>query len=137
MKFLKQNEEDTVFSMAPMLDVIFLLLCFSMATQLYASWEKEVDVQLPTAVSGEPPKRLPGEIKINVKADGTLIYNGNVKSYDQMGHILALIGTNTKGQPVVLRGDRNTAYNHVMKVIDLCRQNDVFNITFAVSTEEE
>jgi biopolymer transport protein ExbD len=32
-----------------MMDVVFLLLCFFITTQIFAQWETEIDITLPTA----------------------------------------------------------------------------------------
>jgi len=63
------------FQLAPMIDIMFLLLCFFIAAQIYAQWETEIDITLPTAVSGDLPDRLPSEIIINIRSDGTTIVN--------------------------------------------------------------
>ena len=41
------------------------------------------------------------------------------------------------GQPVILRADKSTDYEHVVNVLDLCRQADIWNISFATSVPEE
>jgi len=32
------------FQLAPMIDIMFLLLCFFIAAQIYAQWESEIDI---------------------------------------------------------------------------------------------
>jgi biopolymer transport protein ExbD len=41
------------------------------------------------------------------------------------------------GQPVLLRADRGTAYEHVIRVLDICRRADIWNISFATSFAKE
>ena len=62
--------------LTPMIDVVFLLLCFFVTSQIFAQWETEIDIALPTAATGDMPQRLPGEVIINVLADGTAVVNG-------------------------------------------------------------
>ena len=62
--------------LTPMIDVVFLLLCFFVTSQIFAQWETEIDVALPTAATGGAPQRLPGEVIINVRADGATVVNG-------------------------------------------------------------
>ena len=62
--------------LTPMIDVVFLLLCFFVTSQIFAQWETEIDVALPTAATGGAPQRLPGEVIINVLADGAAVVNG-------------------------------------------------------------
>jgi len=35
------------FQMTPMIDVVFLLLCFFVTSQVFSQWEAEVDITLP------------------------------------------------------------------------------------------
>ena len=63
MKFRKNNSApDQSFQIAPMIDVIFLLLAFFVASQIFSQWETEIDITLPTARSSEQPDRIPGEM---------------------------------------------------------------------------
>ena len=72
----KRGATEPGFQIAPMIDVVFLLLCFFVTSQVFSQWETEIDIKLPTAESGNTPQRLPGEIIINVRADGTMVGAG-------------------------------------------------------------
>lgn len=114
-----------------MIDVVFLLLSFFMTSQIFAQWETEIDITLPTAETGQIPERLPGEIIINIRADGELIVNAQLVTEEQLGSMLARVADLFPGQPVLIRADRKTEYEHVIRVLDLCRQSDIWNISFA------
>ena len=117
--------------LTPMIDVVFLLLCFFVTSQIFAQWETEIDVALPTAATGGMPQRLPGEVIINVRADGTAVVNGQVLDDAQLRGMMDRLVELFPGQPVLLRADKSTAYEHVVRVLDTCRQADVWNISFA------
>ena len=70
MKFTSQKPALPGFQITPMLDVVFLLLCFFVATSVYSQWESAMDIQLPTADTSVVPDRLPGEIIVNVDEAG-------------------------------------------------------------------
>ena len=125
------------FQIAPMIDVVFLLLCFFIASQIFSQWETEIDVKLPTARTGKIPQRLPGEIIINVLQDGAIVVNQ--KNLDRSGlqSLLDRIVKLFPGQPVLIRADKETAYEHVIGVLDMCRQADIWNISFATSASED
>ena len=53
-------------SMASLMDVIFLLLCFFVTSSVFSQWETEVAIALPTAKSATVPGRMPGEIILNL-----------------------------------------------------------------------
>ena len=134
MKFtVKSQDVQQGFQLAPMIDVIFLLLCFFVATQIFSQWETEIDVKLPTAESGDIPGRLPGEIILNIRSDGTMIVNRQTLSLSDLSELLRQITGLFPGQPVVIRADRETQYEHIIRVLDVCRKLDIWNVSFATT----
>ncbi|NCA81526.1 MAG: biopolymer transporter ExbD [Opitutae bacterium] len=117
--------------LTPMIDVVFLLLCFFVTSQIFAQWETEIDIALPTAATGGMPQRLPGEVIINVLADGTAVVNGQSLDDRELRAMMDRLVQLFPGQPVLLRADKATAYEHVVRVLDTCRQADIWNISFA------
>ena len=117
--------------LTPMIDVVFLLLCFFVTSQIFAQWETEIDVALPTAATGGMPQRLPGEVIVNVRADGATVVNGQTLDDVQLRAMMDRLVDLFPGQPVLLRADKATAYEHVVRVLDACRQADIWNISFA------
>jgi biopolymer transport protein ExbD len=133
----KTKPPNAGFQLAPMIDIMFLLLCFFIAAQIYAQWESEIDIKLPTAATGEVPDRLPAEIIINVRQDGVAVVNQRQLKQEGLSDLLTRIVAIYPGQPVLIRADKRTAYEHVIGILDLCRQVDIWNISFATSTVEE
>ena len=133
MNFLKNDSAATQggVPLTPMMDVVFLLLCFFVTSQIFAQWETEIDVTLPTAATGEIPQRLPGEVIVNILPDGRAVVNGQELDDAALGSMLDRLVALFPGQPVLLRADETTPYEHVIRVLDLCRQSDLWNISFA------
>lgn len=125
------------FQIAPMIDVVFILLSFFVATQLFSQWETEIDVKLPTAQEAQVPSRLPGEVIINILRDGTVRINQRALEQTELSALLHRIVEVFPGQPVLIRADRATAYENVIRVLDLCRQADIWNISFATAPVED
>lgn len=136
MNFNNDKSTAIQFQLAPMIDVVFLLLCFFMTTTLYSQWETEVDITLPTAETGENLQRMAGEIIINVFKDGRYVVNGRLLRPEELGELLVRVSALFPGQPVVVRGDESTPYHHIMDVMDRCRRADIFNISFATGIPE-
>lgn len=133
----KYKPEMPSFQIAPMIDIVFTMLFFFMVSQIFAQWETEIEVTLPTAQSGKVPARLPGEIMINILKDGTMVVNRQVLDEAKLASLLDRIVKLFPGQPVLIRADRQTAYDHVIRVLDLCRRSDVWNISFATIAPEK
>lgn len=128
--------ENPGFQIAPMIDVMFILLSFFIASQIFSQWETEIDIKLPTAQTGKTPERLPGEIIINVLKDGRVIVNGKEYVDDALMSLLDSIVEMWPGQSILIRADEQTNYGHVIRVLDQCRQADIWNISFATVTED-
>ena len=136
MKFATSRTRPAAFQLTSLLDVIFLLLCFFVTASVFSQWESEIAIQLPAAKSAEAPGRLPGEIILNIGADGSVIVNGRTLSTEELGTRLAKVAKFYPGQPVVIRADKSTRYEALVKVIDTCRSADVWNFSLAVDGEK-
>ena len=137
MNFRKNIKQETLsFQLTPMIDVVFLLLCFFVTSQLFSQWESEIDITLPTAATGQAPQRHMGEIIVNILEDGNAIVNGKNFADEDLKVMLTRMADMYPGQPVLLRADKSTPYEHVINILDLCRQADIWNISFATSMPE-
>jgi biopolymer transport protein ExbD len=133
----KYKPELPAFQIAPMVDVVFLMLCFFLTSQFYSVWETEIGVQLPTSSSKDIPQRLPGEIIVNILRDGTVIVNRQVLDDAGLRKLLGRLVSAFQGQPIIIRAHKKVAYEHVIRVLDTCRQADIWNISFATTSTEE
>ena len=137
MNFRTRTRTDPIaFQLAPMIDVILFLLTFFLLTWNVARYETELDVRVPTAKQGESPKRLPGEIILNVKESGKVILNRRQVTDKELLSILQQIVAQFPNQAVILRADENTDYKYVIAVLDVCRAADIWNIAFATAPSE-
>jgi biopolymer transport protein ExbD len=137
MKFRPSMELDRpAVQLAPMLDIFCLLLIFFMVTAAYSRFETELEVRVPVAKEGADPNRTDGEIILNVRRDGALVLEGKgITEEDLLGR-LTMIAEHHKDVAVILRGDRQTSYEHIVNVLDLCRQAGIWNVAFATDRPE-
>ena len=138
MNFRKNNKgELPSFQMTAMMDIVFLLLCFFITTSVFSQWEYEIDITLPSAESGKVPDRLPGEIIINIADDGRISINQQDMTLEALKNRLDRLARYFPGQPVVLRADKETRYDDLIKVIDTCRQVDIWNFSMATGDSDD
>ena len=57
------------FQIAPMVDILLVLLCFFIVTWSFARKEMELDVKVPTAENAKESNPVVNQTVINVKAD--------------------------------------------------------------------
>ncbi len=120
-------------SLTSMLDVIFLLLFYFAAMSIQAQWESDIKVSLPEAKTAETPERLPGELILNVRTDGSVYVNAMKLEPDDLRARLQRIAEIYPEQTAVIRADKGTAYEKVVAVIDVCRSAGVWNFALASS----
>lgn len=131
MKFNKHTAPPAGFQLAPMIDIIFLLLAFFIVTYQMTDQEKDLEVQLPTAEEGQASPRSHLEIVINIHEDGKVVIDRKTYSLDELQVRMANLVRVNKSQPVRVRGDAKTDYEYIVRVIDRCRKAGVWNISFA------
>ena len=60
------------FQLAPMIDIVFLLLIFFLVTYQITEQEKDTRVSVPTATEGSQNARVSNEIVVNLTKDGII-----------------------------------------------------------------
>ena len=131
----KRRSQAPALALTSMLDVIFLLLCFFVTVSVFSQWESEISIKLPSATTAEQSDRLPGEIIVNLAADGGVRVNGADLSLPELRTRLGKIAKFYPGQPVIIRADREVRYERLVEVIDTCRAADIWN--FSLATENQ
>ena len=137
MKFQSQfGSERTGIQLASMIDVVFLLLIFFIVLWNYARFETEIDISVPAASAGENPERTIGEIVVNVKKEGGIIIEGIERTELETLEMFKSIVAAYPDQALILRGDKEASFDHIVKVLNLCKEANIWNISFATSQPE-
>ncbi len=137
MNFRKDiNEQSVGFQMAPMVDIIFLLLIFFIAAAVYSQWESKLEIKVPTADTGLDRARYDGEAIINIDKKGKFFLNSVEYTPVRLEILLKKLADTYSGQPVVIRPDRETDCKYLIQIIDICAKVDISNISFATIKED-
>ncbi len=119
--------------LAPLVDVLMLLLIFFLLTWNAARNENELDVKIPKASEAKEKNAPIGDVVVNVKADGTVVVNRRTLTSTELSEMLrGLVGLDPN-QAVVIRGDEAGAYKHVVGVLNTCSEAGVTNVAFATA----
>jgi biopolymer transport protein ExbD len=137
MKFRRRTEPAVLgFQIAPMVDVLLVLLCFFILTWNFARKEQELDVKVPTAENGGEPTMDVNQTVLNLKADGSIVMNTKPVSYNELSEKMAALAKINKDYAIILRGDENVPYKYVARVLDVCRGAGIWNVAFPVTKPE-
>jgi biopolymer transport protein ExbD len=138
MNFRNQAEPRTLgFMIAPMVDILLVILVFFIVTWNFALAENELDVRVPSATKANEPQPYVGQVVINVRADGTIVVNRQTKSPTELLDQLKQLAQLYPDQAVIVRGDEAVDYKHIVEVLDICRQADIWNVAFATGKPEQ
>lgn len=137
MNFRKQHTIDPVpMQLAPLVDVLLLLVIFFAVSYKFGQDEQLMDISVPATEEGKERKTSVGEIVINVKADGSMVVNGQDNTHEELLAKLKNIASVYKDQAVIIRGDIKTEYDHIVKVLATCQKAGIWNVAFATKRPE-
>ena len=119
--------------LAPLVDVLLLLLIFFLLTWNAARNENELDVKVPKAAAAKEHPAPIGDVVVNVKADGTVVVNRRTLTTAELTELLkGLVGLNSE-QAVVIRSDEVGAYKNIIAVLNICTEAGITNVAFATA----
>ncbi|MEY2597916.1 MAG: Biopolymer transport protein ExbD/TolR [Verrucomicrobiota bacterium] len=132
MKLRKRQEPATVaFQIAPMVDILLVLLCFFVITWSLARKENELDVRLPAADASHESNPVINQAVLNVKADGTVIFDRKPISQSALLERLMDLAAISPDYAIILRGDVETSFDNIMRVLNTCQKAKIWNISFS------
>lgn len=139
MRFRKfRTIEPIPLMLAPMIDVLFLLLIFFIITWNFARRETEIEISVPAADEGKDKQaRDVGEIVVNVRKSGEIIVEGEKLTEAQLLAKLQIIASIHKDQAVILRSDQDSYYKHTINVLNICQKAGIWNVSFATRSPED
>jgi len=137
MNFRKRAKPEVFgFQIAPMVDILLVLLVFFIVTWNFALSENELDIKIPSAQKAKEPQPYVGQVVINVRADGTIVFNRKPISAKDLRDKLDQLSKLFPDQAVILRGDQKTDYKSIVDVLDICRMANIWNVAFATAKQE-
>src|SRR5437764_15207274 len=106
--------------LAPLVDVLMLLLIFFLLTWNAARNENELDVKIPKATQAKEKSAPIGDVVVNVKTDGNVVVNRRTLNGDELTELLKSLVQLNSEQAVVIRGDEAGAYKNIIGVLNIC-----------------
>ena len=125
----RRRRREPVINLAPLVDIVFLLVIFFMVTSTFITPETGLPVDLPQAVTGdEQPSGAPTVV---VSADGVAYWQGKPVADDQLLVSLQAELAADRAGTVILRADRKTPHGRVVQVMDIIRRAGAKRVAIA------
>ena len=135
MNFRKRAQPTMLgFQIAPMVDILLVLLVFFIVTWNFALTENELDIKVPTAISAKEQQPMPQQAVVNVRKDGSVVMHRQPLTLQQLREKLSKMAEIFPDYAIILRADEDLPYKNLMAVMDICRQANIWNVAFATAT---
>lgn len=128
------NKGSVNFNMTPMIDIVFQLIIFFLVSSHLARQETQLELDLPSAESGQRIEEETGErLIVNVLPGGEIQLAGQTVSLAEFRDKVAFERQRRGDElEVRIRSDRNAPYRLVEPLMTACARSGVWNVTFAV-----
>lgn len=132
---LRRRAEPLVmgFQIAPMVDVLLVLLCFFILTWNFARKEMELSVKVPTAENAKEPNVDVNQTVLNLKEDGTMVMNTRPITFEELFDRMKALAQLNPDYAIILRGDENVPYKYVARVLGVCNGAGIWNVALPVN----
>jgi biopolymer transport protein ExbD len=130
MKINLGQKEEAKFEMAPMIDMVFLLLVFFMMASQMAQIQN-IKMEIPEATKSVVPKERPNRWIVNITKDGH-IFEGErpIELSELSSRVKKQIEINPETK-IYLRADKATKHKDVKKVMTEMAKAGVSDFIFA------
>jgi biopolymer transport protein ExbD len=144
---LNTNEGNVGFQIAPMIDVVFVIMLFFMVMAGQVKVEKEINSQLPGVSETSEPTDFVDEQVINISEDGSVSLNDEPMDTPTSTDLPTLKSTLMRLKQssdaakaptiVTIVSEEQAKYSRTMDVLDALAVAKIENVSFTVNSDED
>lgn len=121
MKFRRKPRENVEIGLAPLIDVVFILLLFFVVTTTFTR-ETQLKIDLPEADSATPVQETQlKQLEVTIAADGSYALNGQQLVKSDLATLSSALQKESGGDsslPLVISADARTPHQAVITAMD-------------------
>ena len=118
-------------NIVPFIDIMLVLLAMVLSISTFIA-KGEIQINLPKSKTADVPKEAPEQRIVQVDAMGDFFLDSQKLSFEELAQAIANL---SREQPVLLRVDKDSTFDHFIQGIDLFKANNHEN--FRIATEKE
>ena len=130
------DESITGINVTPLVDVVLVLLIILMVTAQYVAEKNSIPMELPKAATGASDQAVPSTLSVSIDKDGRFYLDAKELTLEQMRTRVREEYAKDKDARAVIAADGRVSHSHVVKVIDLLRQEKVTKFAINVRPED-
>ncbi len=135
MKLKKRTRRNMRIEIIPLIDIMFLLLVFFIYAMLSMSVHRGIAVELPFAKNSLIEKRSYHDISI--ARSGVIFFDKIPVKLKALPAILARLKHKEPGVEIRISGDRKSAYEIIVRVMDAVRSAGIQKISLETTWRED
>lgn len=145
-KHKPSSEVNLGFQIAPMIDVVFVIMLYFMVMAGAVQVENAHNTKLPGTVTTDTSTPMPDEIAIRVEEDGQVYLNDDPldspenKNLPQLANSLIGLETSSKASKsellVTIYANEQAHYERVIDVLDALSRANIKNVSFQAAAPE-
>ncbi len=137
------KDEKVGLQIAPLIDVVFLLLIYFMVTASLVKKEADIAFLLPAQVTQSDPIDLPIEVIIEIMPNGNVVVEGLVyRSADRelnrlatkLAQLSQAAGSSGSSLVITITPNKVVLHHRIVEVMNACALAEVKNISFNLNT---
>ena len=114
-----------IIDISSLLDVMFILIIFFMATMTFNEEERDMSVKLPVDAEGQVLSSAESVIVINVRKSNTYVIMSEQVTVEEMAALIRKAVEEDPDKKVLVRADQEALHGYVAKAIGICRHQGV------------
>ncbi len=130
----RRRKADTNLNIAPLIDIVFLLLIFFVLSSHFVS-NKGFKVKLPKAVSAQTKKNEQATIFID--KEGGIFLNDSEIKFDQLKSLIRSELNKTNSRTVVIKADEDVSLGLAVKVMDIAKEANADGLVISTKTAND
>jgi biopolymer transport protein ExbD len=141
MRIHSEPEGNLEFQIAPMVDVIFILILFFMCSAGATKVENELSLKLPGRLSQDQPLRMLDEQIIEIEENGQIVLNDQQMDTSRLGATLqrykAISDDSQSSTVITILTAKDTKYQRIIDVLNECAVAKIESVTFMTRPDEK
>ena len=132
MKLKRRQLSKVDIMMAPLIDIIFLLLVFFLLTSSFV-FQPGIKVNLPKAITSEVIQEK--NLTVMITSDNLIYLDDKLITTGELKQQLKIAARDNKS--ILIKADKKASVGRVVQIWDLCRDLGVSQVSVATNQAEE
>ena len=114
-----------IINVSSLLDVMFILIIFFLATTTFKEEERDIQVSLPQDTQGKTLSSSDKVIVINIRKSGSYVMLDRQVTVEEMADLVKASLLENPNQKILIRADQEALHGYVARAVTVCKHAGV------------